>query len=1130
MEYKVLTDRGNGSPRGTSLRLLQIIDGYFVDNNLSDWLWRQYNVVKDRNGSSIVRISCECEAPIEAGTDITDAFLTNSVCNNSKLFSDCSQSLLINRNLSLSLIGYGTCARFDSIEDAKQILRDSSEVVAVGGQDFSLGKNGVWSWLVPRIEIRSSHDETNCSIKRAVHWPRMTISINIILQASTTNNILDVQKDWRDQLRQAKRILQVASWEFRPQIGRQNFTVPPILGEIKYSGMNEEQYLQAVRSVVAAMDPPISDYDFSDTSTDNCSSPVTESDSVHSSPIKSSFIHSSNEILQKVVYALRRTGQASSAINAAALLQLVAESNQTDHGKRYYFFFAPNGRKGQAFISLSPELLCRVEGKSLETEALAGTFPAADPHMADQFEADDKTSREHSVVSDFAFETLSLLKSADGVQIKERNLLRLKDVIHLKRTLSVTVSDDSNLEGVELLSWARENLHPTPAVCGVPTQLALSLIQRNEKFDRGLYSSSCGFISKSGGELFVGLRSALVDKATVHVFAGAGIVAGSVPKDELAEINLKMAQYLRVLTSIRRPAMAMEFPNATAAAAAIVVEEMIRQGVGAFCVCPGSRSTPLAVAIYRNTVSRATVQVVHDERSAGFYALGCARSGVLCAVLVTSGTAASNLLPAVSEARESALPIVLLTTDRPSESRDVGEAQTIHQQGMFGSAVGWERDFPPWESEAPQRSAALTASLISDISFAVGEIARRRNRVVHLNFQYRKAELQPEVVIDGFKNKYCSQLPTRVTRWLANTRPYTHHCRSEEIPTEVKELLFDWISGSWKYWSIVVVAGELRSAEEALDLNTFCQQFSIPCICDATSMLQSTNCNASESIIFNGVDRLTSSRVFMDSLSASIRVVLFVGGSIISAKIIEWMGQSLPLAKIIRVRDDWGMDARHDATWSADYYVHSRVGDFIQQLSTDLIGEKLQNSFENVSDNVCDALHLLRTVELVNREDLKNIVEDEGVFSEPKIARTLHEVLGSKYSPIFLSSSMACRDFDNFGNSSGETGGNSTLGVVRRIGCNRGANGIDGVLSTAAGFAACSATEGHPVTVLIGDIATLHDISGLGIAAGCQPVNMSYCCALKFIKVLLTLFETGKPRSCICLFKGRQSWQSCLYQ
>ena len=1130
-----------GSADGASTQMLQIIhngDGA----QIIDWLSGQYQLLLPAQLScaSVARITVDCNAAVEFGTDISQAFLTNIANNQLTLAAECSQAIYIDRTGRVSVLGYGTCSRFKTIEEAEEVMQLSHrDALAIGGQDFSFSKNSIWGWIIPRLDIRSSGSGASCN-----RWPNITLAINIQLNLSPDQDLVVLQQDWKYQLHEALTLLSTLSWEFRPQIASKSIAIPPLVSDLKYSGMSEDQYLQAVHIAVSSMSSSSTtagnvSIDAEPFYTDvNSSFVMSEQDSVlYSSPEKQ---QSSNNLacdtedievsLQKVVYALRKTGQATSTINAAALLQLVASNNPQDHGKRYYFLFAPQGRKGPTFISLSPELLCHVDGRNVETEALAGTFPAAEVDLHnEQLLSDDKNSREHSAVADFAYQILSRLDSENGVQILDRELLRMKDVVHLKRKMSVTTTEDSDLEGISLLSWTRQNLHPTPAVCGVPTQLALSLIQRNEKFARGLYSSSCGVLSSRGGELFVGLRSALVDKATVHVFAGAGIVQGSDPKSELAEINLKMAQYLRVLTSIRRPAMQFEFANATAASAAIVVEECLRQGVRAFCVCPGSRSTPLAVAIYRNSVSRSMTQVVHDERSAGFYALGCARCGVLCAVLVTSGTAVSNLLPAVSEARESGYSILLLTTDRPSESRDVGEAQTIRQVGLFSSSVGWERDFPPWDSESPKRSAALTASLITDISFAVGEIAIRRNRVVQLNFQYRKAELEPEVVVTGFKDVYCAHLPQRVRNWLSQTRPYTQHVGQGVVPPELRELLSQWVCGSWRYWSMVILAGELRSMEEALNLKLFCEQFSIPCICDVTSMLQSHATNSSSEVIFTGVDRLCNSQIFLDTLSSSIRMVFRVGGSMISAKLTEWMGQNIPLAKIIRVRDDWSMDARHDSTWSADYYVHSSLKDCLKSLTSEMMKAQLSQQRNSLLDtsthssiNACDALRILRIVNHVNQNECIYL-ENDDTFSEPQIARTIFEVLGNDHSPVFLSSSMACRDFDNYSgpvNIQALSNEDVPLGQLRRIGCNRGANGIDGVLSTAAGFAACSATEGHPVTVLIGDIACLHDVSGLGIAAGCQPVTIiSHTCTIVLFLIFINFCFQGS-RGLISSFPG----------
>ena len=118
-----------------------------------------------------------------------------------------------------------------------------------------------------------------------------------------------------------------------------------------------------------------------------------------------------------------------------------------------------------------------------------------------------------------------------------------------------------------------------------------------------------------------------------------------------------------------------------------------RCGVDHFCVCPGSRSTPLAIAIGRN--HRSSSRIFHDERSAGFYCVGYARgSGKAAACIVTSGTAVANLFPSVVEASQAGIPMLLLTADRPPELRDCGANQTIDQPALFGRYVRWTKDVP----------------------------------------------------------------------------------------------------------------------------------------------------------------------------------------------------------------------------------------------------------------------------------------------------------------------------------------------------------------------------------------------------------------------------------------------------
>src|SRR5437762_2963252 len=132
----------------------------------------------------------------------------------------------------------------------------------------------------------------------------------------------------------------------------------------------------------------------------------------------------------------------------------------------------------------------------------------------------------------------------------------------------------------------------------------------------------------------------------------------------------------------------MDSANRNTAFASALVDELARAGVRHACVSPGSRSAPLARALWNQPGIQTWVHV--DERCSGFFALGLAQqTGQPVAVLTTSGTAAANLHPAVAEASESRTPLIVITADRPPELRARGAGQTIDQLGLFGSAARW---------------------------------------------------------------------------------------------------------------------------------------------------------------------------------------------------------------------------------------------------------------------------------------------------------------------------------------------------------------------------------------------------------------------------------------------------------
>src|SRR5271169_4396921 len=156
-------------------------------------------------------------------------------------------------------------------------------------------------------------------------------------------------------------------------------------------------------------------------------------------------------------------------------------------------------------------------------------------------------------------------------------------------------------------------------------------------------------------------------------------------------------------------------------------------GVENVVICPGSRSTPVAVAFARRA-GEIRPWVLYDERSAAFFALGMAKSSSSPVALVcTSGTAAANLLPAVAEARLGRVPLVAVTADRPPESRDFGGAQTIDQVRLFGSHVKWSQDMPVASgADSLKRYSRLVGARASHVAASVPQ------GPVQVNFSFRE--------------------------------------------------------------------------------------------------------------------------------------------------------------------------------------------------------------------------------------------------------------------------------------------------------------------------------------------------------------------------------------------------------
>lgn len=210
------------------------------------------------------------------------------------------------------------------------------------------------------------------------------------------------------------------------------------------------------------------------------------------------------------------------------------------------YIFATNNGKGTHFMGASPERLLGIRNHQLETDALAGSAPRGDTpdedaSLASALLNSEKERHEHQVVVDFISDRLKKLGLTPQKAPMVR-LMQLSNIQHLWTPIGAEVPP--SIHPLEILA----SLHPTPAVAGVPRDIACQEISRYEAFDRCLYAAPLGWIDYRGnGEFIVGIRSALIKGDRARFYAGAGIVAGSNPDKELAEVELKLDTLLEAL-------------------------------------------------------------------------------------------------------------------------------------------------------------------------------------------------------------------------------------------------------------------------------------------------------------------------------------------------------------------------------------------------------------------------------------------------------------------------------------------------------------------------------------------------------------------------------------------------------
>ena len=466
----------------------------------------------------------------------------------------------------------------------------------------------------------------------------------------------------------------------------------------------------------------------------------------------------------------------------------------------------------------------------------------------------------------------------------------------------------------------------------------------------------------------------------------------------------------------------MSDPNLAHRWACAFLSQLRSLGVERVFVAPGSRSTVLALQAF--TIFGKNLTTHYDERGLGFLALGAAKaSRKATCIITTSGTAVANLLPAVIEARYSHVPLIILSADRPPEMQDRGCNQTIDQKAIFGShALAYHEIRPPEEAVPLSELQTWALSAWHDATRPGDEGA------VQVNWMFREPFFASE------RADVSAPLDTPAPLTITSATP---------PPAADLKTLTGILSTTTRG---ICVVGALESPEEAAAARSLVAKLGWITFADSLSQLRQDN-------------ELKGLMTYGDmSLLACLPgdlqpdTILHIGGRLVSKRISTLLAPS-STAKIVSVSS------------SRDYFnpndgIQARIVASLKTLEELTVSEPQDPDFQKrlIARNSTVGLSM---------EDIFG--ELEGELSEPTLLRAL-----SLHTPrshtLMLGNSMPIRDFEMFA---------AARNDAPRVLANRGASGIDGIIATACG----AALGGEPpVTLVIGDLSTLHDLNSLSLA------------------------------------------------
>lgn len=455
------------------------------------------------------------------------------------------------------------------------------------------------------------------------------------------------------------------------------------------------------------------------------------------------------------------------------------------------------------------------------------------------------------------------------------------------------------------------------------------------------------------------------------------------------------------------------------------VDELVNSGLTEVVISPGSRSTPLAMTVMEHPNMKQWVVI--DERSAAFFALGMAKQNKRPVALVcTSGTAIANYFPAIVEAFYSRVPLIILTADRPHELRDVGAPQSIDQVKLYGDYVKWFH-----EMALPDAAPKMLDYARGKASRAIHMANQGNAGPVHLNFPLREP-LIPDFTLENVwgQDNQVAYYPT--IEGEKRVDPARLSGLIEKLSNKKRGL---------------IVCGPQTNEDFAEAVTSLAAKWQLPVLADPLSQIRAGQHH--KDLVIEGYDAFLRNETIRKKMQPDF--IIRFGAMPVAKPYLFYINEHADVEQYI-VEEHAGY--REPAGNRTEFiYAGSKL------LCDDLLATDVEMSFDP------EWLEEWQAMNQVAKKHLMNASSEPGSITEGAAVKRLMEVIPDE-SSLYVGNSMSVRDLDTFF---------MTTPKQVSILANRGANGIDGMISSGLGAAA----TGQPMTLLLGDLSFFHDMNGL---------------------------------------------------